>query len=287
MLAVFKRELRSYFNTPIGYIFMAAFLFFGGLFFALINLFGKNPDFSATLGNITFIFLLTVPILTMRLLSEERNKKTDQLLLTSPLSLSGIVLGKYFAAVFVFLISLLITALYPFIISIYGILAGWEILGSYIGFFLMGAAFISVGLFISALTENQLIAAILTFVVLLLNYLIDALMQIVPTSTLSGIIFIALVVLGLAIFIYLSTRNAYIGILWVLLGGAATALIGILNASLYQGLIVKVLTWLSLLDRYNEFSMGILSLSPIVYYLTFSAIFVFLTVRTQEKRRWS
>lgn len=287
MLAVFKRELRSYFNTPIGYIFMGAFLGIGGIFFALINLFGRSPDFTSTLGNITFIFLLTVPILTMRLLSEDRNKKTDQLLLTSPLSLSGIVLGKYFAAVFVFLASLLITALYPLVISLYGVLAGWEIFGSYIGFFLMGAAFISVGLFISSLTENQLIAAILTFVALLMNYLIDGLMQIVPTSTTSGIIFVALVMLALAALIYTSTKNAYIGLLWVLVGGGAIALVGVLNASLYEGLIVKVLSWVSLLDRYNEFSLGILSLSPIIYYLTFSAIFVFLTVRTQEKRRWS
>lgn len=287
MLAVYRRELKAYFNTPIGFIFMAAFLGISGVFVALFNIFGQSPDFKMTLGNITFVFLLTVPILTMRLMSEERNKKTDQLLLTSPLSLSGIVLGKYFAAVTVFLISLLVTALYPLALSMYGSLAGWEILGSYLGFFLMGAAFIAVGLFISSLTENQLIAAIITFVALLLNYLLDGIIQIVPTSTAAGIVFVALVAIGLAALFYSATRNIYIGLILLLVGGAATALAAILNASLFDGLIVKVLSWISLLDRYDDFSVGILSLSPIVYYLTFSAALVFLTVRTQERRRWS
>ena len=287
MLAVYRRELKTYFNTPIGYIFMGAFLGVSGVFFALINLFGQSPDFKGTLSNITFIFLLTVPILTMRLLSEERNKKTDQLLLTSPLSLSGIVLGKYLAAVSVFLFSLLVTALYPLAMSMYGTLAGWEILGSYLGFFLMGSAFIAVGLFISALTENQLIAAIITFVALLLNYLLDGLMQIVPAGNAAGIIFAALTVIALAGLFYSATRNIYIGLLVILLGGGAIALIAGLNASLFDGLIVKVLSWFSLLTRYDDFTVGILRLSPIVYYLTFSGALVFLTVRTQERRRWS
>jgi len=287
MLAVYRREIKSYFNTPIGYIFMGAFLGVSGVFFALFNLFGQSPDFKGTLSNITFIFLLTVPILTMRLLSEERNKKTDQLLLTSPLSLSGIVLGKYFAAVTVFLISLLVTALYPLAMSMYGPLAGWEIFGSYVGFFLMGSSLIAVGLFISSLTENQLIAAIITFVVLLLTYLLDGLMQIVPTGNAAGIIFVALCVLALAGLFYSATRNIYIGLLIVLLGGGAIGITAGIDASMYNGLIVKVLSWFSLLSRYNDFSVGILRLSPIVYYLTFSAALVFLTVRTQERRRWS
>lgn len=287
MLAIYKRELRSYFNTPIGYIFVGAFLGISGVFFALFNLFGQSPDFKGTLSNITFVFLLTVPILTMRLLSEERNKKTDQLLLTSPLSLSGIVMGKYFAAVTVFLLSLLVTALYPLAMSMYGTLAGWEIFGSYVGFFLMGCSFIAVGLFISSLTENQLIAAIITFVALLLTYLMDGLMQIVPAGNAAGIVFVVLCVIALAGLFYSATRNIYIGLLIVLLGGGAVGFTAGLNASMYNGLITKVLSWFSLLSRYDDFSVGILRLSPIVYYLTFSAALVFLTVRTQERRRWS
>jgi ABC-2 type transport system permease protein len=109
----------------------------------------------------------------------------------------------------------------------------------------------------------------------------------VPTSTAAGIVFVALVAIGLAALFYSATRNIYIGLILLLVGGAATALAAILNASLFDGLIVKVLSWISLLDRYDDFSVGILSLSPIVYYLTFSAALVFLTVRTQERRRWS
>ena len=123
--------------------------------------------------------------------------------------------------------------------SMYGPLAGWEIFGSYVGFFLMGSSFIAVGLFISALTENQLIAAIITFVALLLSYLMDGLMQIVPTGNAAGIVFVALAVLALAGLFYTATRNLYIGLFVLLLGGGAIGLTAGLNADLFNGLIVR------------------------------------------------
>lgn len=178
--------------------------------------------------------MMLVPVLTMRLLSEERKTKTDQLLLTSPVPLLSIVLGKYMAAVFVFLITLLITSIYPIILFIYGSPALGEILGGYLGFFLMGCTFIAIGLFVSSLTENQLTAYIATFAVLLLLWLMD----------------------------------------WI-------------TPNLNNMIIVQILEWLSILKRFNDFGMGILSLSPIVYYVSFSAVFVFLTMRVMEKRRWS
>jgi len=234
MWAVLKREIQAYFYSPIGYVFMGFFLLVSGFFFAASNIFAGSAEFSSLLGNITFLFLLLVPVLTMRLLTEERKNKSDQLLLTSPLSLTSIVMGKYLAAVVVFLLTLVITAIYPIILFAYGEPSLGEILGGYIGFFLMGCAFIAIGLFVSALTENQVTAAVATFAVLLLMWLMD----------------------------------------WI-------------TPNINNATVAKILDWFSILKKFENFGIGVLSLSPMVYYITFAGIFVFLTIRAIEKRRWS
>ena len=288
MLAVFKRELRAYFTSSIGFIFMGFFLLLSGFFFAMTNLFPASPDYNAVLGSITFIFLIVVPILTMRLMPDDKRQRTDQLLFTSPTSLTGIVLGKYFAAVSVFVLTLLITCIYPIILSFFGNLATWEIVGGYIGFLLLGSAFISIGLFISTLTENQVIAAVITFSALLFMWILDWVTQGLPTDKTSGIIFAGIIALALGAFVYFNTRNIYVGVATTLVGAIIIVLTYFLaDKYFFDGFIVRVFEWFSLLKRYEEFQIGILSLSPIVYYITFSAAFVFLTIRVLEKRRWS
>ena len=173
MQAIFKKEMRNYFKTPIAYIFIAPFIALTALFFVSGALSSGSATVDYILGPINIICLFTVPILTMQLLSEERNKKTDQLLLTSPISVWDIITGKYFAALSVFLITLGITLVFPAILFIIGKPILTEIIGSYIGFILIWATFIAVGVFISSITESQVISAILTFVVLLLLYSID------------------------------------------------------------------------------------------------------------------
>ncbi|WHH60239.1 ABC transporter permease [Petroclostridium sp. X23] len=234
MVAILKRELKAYFFSPIGYIFIGFFLLLSGFFFAATNLFTMTADMKQMFGNLSIVFLFLVPVLTMRLISEEKKTKTDQLLFTSPVSVTGIVLGKYLAAVSVFFVTLLITGAYPVILYFFSKPALGEILAGYLGFFLMGTSFIAVGLFISALTENQITAAVASFGTLLLLWLMD---WVVP-------------------FI----QNPY---------------------------AVKALEWLSILRRFQDFVIGVLSLSPIIYYISFSAAFVFLTIRVLEKRRWS
>lgn len=287
MTAIWKREIRAYFLSPVGYIFMGFFLLLSGFFFAVTNLLPANPNYTGVLGDITFVFLFLVPILTMRLLSEEVGEKTDQLLLTSPLRVFDIVLGKYLAAVTVFLLTLLITCIYPFILSFFGSIAVWEITGGYIGLFLLGSAFIAVGLFVSSLTGNQLIAAVITFSALLLMWIIDWIIQGVPTDKVSGLVFAGIIVAGLALLVYYSIRNLYISIAVAVGGAAVITIVHLLNPSLYSGFIVRFLEWFSLLQRYQEFHMGVLSLSPVIYYLSFSFAFLFLTTRVIEKRRWS
>ena len=288
MLAVFKRELRAYFTSSTGFIFMGFFLLLSGFFFAMTNLFPASPDYNSVRGSITFIFLIVVPILTMRLMPDDKRQRTDQLLFTSPTSLTGIVLGKYFAAVSVFVLTLLITCIYPIILSFFGNLATWEIVGGYIGFLLLGSAFISIGLFISTLTENQVIAAVITFSALLFMWIIDWVAQGLPTDKTSGIIFAGIIVLALGAFVYFNTRNIYVGVATTLVGAIIIVLTYFLaDKYFFDGFIVRAFEWFSLLKRYEEFQIGILSLSPIAYYITFSAAFVFLTIRVLEKRRWS
>lgn len=174
MLAIFKRELRAYFMSPTGYIFMSLFLLVGGVLFAFGNLVALSSQYTGFLGSILFMFLLAVPVLTMRLFTDEMRMRTDQLLLTSPVRISEIVLGKYLAALVVFAITMVITIFYAVLIAIFGELDAWATVGGYIGFLLVGCAFISIGMFVSATTENQVIAAIVTFAALLLSWIMDA-----------------------------------------------------------------------------------------------------------------
>ena len=288
MLAVFRRELKAYFSSPIGFVFVGFFVLIGGVFFALSNLLTGNPSFTGVLSNLTFIFLFLVPILTMRLLSEEMRQKTDQLLITSPLSITGIVLGKYLAAVGVFVITLLITVLFPVLMSFFSLLGlgWWEILGGYIGFLLMGCAFISIGLFFSSVTDNQLVAAVETFAALLLIWILDFVAQSVPSDAVSGLIFLAVIGVALVALVWFSTRSLIAAIVAFIVAAAAVVLLFVFSHSFFTGLIAKILTWFSLVKRYNDFSMGVLGLSPIVYYISFAGAFVFLTIRMIDKRRW-
>lgn len=287
MRAVYKKELKTYFLTPGGYIFMGAFLLIAGLFFTLQNLFSGSSDYSSVLGSLILIFLLVVPILTMRLFTEEKRQKTDILLLSSPVSIQGIVLGKFFAAVTVFLITLIVTMLFPLLLSFHGRMDWAQIWGTYIGFFFLGSAFIAIGTYISEVAESQTSAAILTFSALLASWIIDYIRSFVPMSPLSGAVFILLLLIaGLALF----QRKAEDWRITVAAG--AILLIGVVivyaaaQESLY-GLISKSISWFSLTSRFQRFSMGILRLDAVVYYISFSAFFLYLTGSRIENRRWS
>ena len=171
MIAILKREIKSYFITPIGGLYMGFFLLTAGIFFFFSNLMGQSSHFTTLLRSILFIYLFAIPLLTMRLFSEEKRQRTDQLLLTSPVSIPEIVLGKFLAAFSLYVLTLLVTLMYVIVIVIFGDLAVWETVGSYIGFILLGASYIAIGVFISAGTENQLTAALVTFFSLMMIWL--------------------------------------------------------------------------------------------------------------------
>ncbi len=187
MKAIFKKELKGYFSTPLGFVFIAAFVAVSALFFALYNLLQGIGDPTYVFSNITLLLILLIPILTMRSFAEEKSKKTDRLLLTAPVRVYEIVLGKLFAACFVLLVTLIIMLIYPLILSFYTDINWGEIFGTYLGFFLMGATFISIGIFLSNLTESLIISAISTFVVLFVLYLMDWITYVTSSEIISKV----------------------------------------------------------------------------------------------------
>ena len=182
MSAIYKRELKSYFRSFIGFLFIAVTLFFLGLYFSVYNLMNGYPYFAYVVSSVTFLFMLTVPILTMRILAEEKRSKTDQLILTAPVSVGGIVMGKFLALLTIFAIPVAIICFYPLIMAQYGSVPMGEAYLSILAYFLFGMTAIAIGLFLSSVTESQVIAAVLTFLVLFLGYMMDSICSIISST---------------------------------------------------------------------------------------------------------
>lgn len=287
MLAVFRRELKSYFTTPIGYIFMGVFLLISGIFFSLMNLLQNDGNYVNVLNTIVFIFLFLVPILTMRTLSEEKKNKTEQLLLTSPLSIWDIVVGKFLASSVLFLITLVITLIYPLIIKFNGYVAPTEVLCTYIGFFLIGCSFIAVGTFISSLTENQISSAIGTFGALLILWIMEWITQNVQSGIKSGLIFALILIAIIVIIINSTVKNPYFSGIAGVIGLLIVLSVYFIKKSFFEGFIANFLNWMSVLTRFDSFSGGVFDVSSVVYYLSFIFVFLLLTVKSIDKKRWS
>lgn len=233
MKTIFKRELAAFFRSPVAYVVIAMFVVVTGLFFWIYNILYGSVYFGSTLNSISLFLIFFAPIITMRLLADEKRNGTEVLLRTSPVSMRGIVLGKFLAGYCVYAIMTGITVIFPIIMSFYGTIPIAETLGAYIGFLLVGAVFVSIGLFTSSLTENQVVAAISGIVILLLTY-------------------------------FMSSIGATIG------GWLGTALM-----------------WLSPLAKFTEFASGLLNFSSIIFYLSFTAVMIFVTTMNMERKRWN
>ena len=188
MLTIWKRELQSYFYTPVGYVFMGVFLTLSSVMFFLSILRQRSSDLMTFLGQLGYLWMLLTPVLTMRLLAEERQKRTDQLLLTSPVSLPGIVLGKYLAAVTLMLLTVALTGLFAIIVAIYGQVYPGELLVGYLGFILQGCAFIAIDLFLSGCATNQVTAAVMAFGVNFALWMLDLLATAVSVDFLADVL---------------------------------------------------------------------------------------------------
>lgn len=233
MLAVFRREIRAYFISPIGYLFMGVFLILSGAALAATTLYAATASLTNYFFYLMMSFVVLIPILTMRLFSEERKLKTDQLLLTSPVSLFGIVFAKFAAAFSLFAATLLLSCLNFLTVIPYGAINGAVCFSNVFGILCIGGAFCAIGLFISALTENQLISALLS-----------------------------------------------IGVIFAFLG------IGLITPGVTNTTLRVFLKWLSVFDRYYTFGYGLFDFTSVLYFISITLIFLFLTVRVLEKRRW-
>lgn len=233
MNAVFKREFKSYFSTPVGFIVLAAFYFFLGLYFSMIYSYG-SPDTSMVIVAMSTVIIFTMPVLTMRLMSEDRRQKVDQALLTAPVKLTSIVLGKFFAALAVFAIGFAPTLIFEIIVATYVSVNIMSYIYALIGMMLLGSALIAIGMFISSLTESSVISAILTLVI---NILV----------------------------LYMSNFASMINVSW----------------------ISKIIEKAAFITAFDNFGENIFSISDIVYFVSISVAFLFLCVRSLEKRRWA
>jgi ABC-2 type transport system permease protein len=286
MLPIYKKEIRTYFTQMTGYIFLASLVLLMGLFFVMVNVYGQSGEFYQVLSGTTILFFILIPALTMRLFAEETRHKTDQLLFTSPLSLWKIVTGKFLAALTLFTVGVVITMLFPLMLSPFGALPMNMIVSAYIGYYLLGACFIAIGMFISILTENQIIAAVVTFAVLLFMFLIDANIPKMPIDTTSSFNFVAVLIICAAVLLYFSTKNLLVSIAAGAVGVGIALIIYLVNDLVYGGLIGKVMQWVSLYSRFANIINGIIHIGDILFYISMSALFIYLTVNTIEKRRW-
>ena len=287
MKAVFRHELNSYFTNVSGYVLGAFILLFSGIYTMVYNLNAAYANFEYVLGGMSFVFLIIVPILTMRVIAEERRQKTDQLLYSLPLTMTKVVLGKYAALLVVLLVPLAIVSLYPLILTAYGNVHLPTAYGAVAGFFLLGAALIAIGVFISSVTESQAVAAGLCFVVMLVNYYITSLAHYVPTSAFGSLMACTILILLLALIFRLMTKNSLASLLVGLVLEGALLVYYARSSTAFEGLFAEIMENLSLFERFYGFVDGVFDLTSVVYFISVIAFFLFLSVQSMEKRRWS
>lgn len=287
MSALFIKELRGYFTGLTGYIYTSFVLIFAGIYVMALNLTQGYPQFEYVMESISFIFLLAVPILTMRAFAEEKRQKTDQLLYSLPIRLSSVVTAKYLAMLAVTLAPTLIMCAYPLILSAFGTVFLVNAYASILMFFLLGAALTSIGMFISALTENQVVSAVITLVAMLIVYFMSGLAAYVSGAAISSLIALCLLALACAAGAYILTKSALLAAGLGALGVGALYAAYTLNESAFSGLFPGIMSKLSLFDRFYEVSTGVLDLKSAVYFISVACVFWFMTVQALEKRRWN
>jgi len=287
MTAVLKHELRSYFHSLTAYVFGAFLLAFIGLGSVLYNLQAAFSNFEFVLSFGCLVFVVIVPILTMRVIAEERKQKTDQLLYSLPISTVQVIMGKYLALLLVYLVPLAIISLYPLLFSQYGQVYLLTAYSSILAFFILGAALIALGLFISSLTDNQGLAAGIGIAVILFNYYSVSLSESVSSTAFGGMVALAILIVALGFIIKYLTKNEFLAWGLSLALYAAMMITAWTDSTIFEGLLPAVMTRLSLFERFYVFVNGVFDMGSIVYYLTVIAFFLFLSVQSLEKRRYN
>lgn len=287
MTAIFKREFRSYFTGMVGYAVAAVSLFFLGLYFTNRNLLYQSSDFAGVLYTTTLILLFLLPAVSMRSFAEERRARTDQLLLTSPVSIPAIVAGKFLAQLAVFCVPLTAAAVMPLILTAFGKVSLISAYAALLGYILLGGACLAVGTFISCLTENQIVAYLASFVVLLIAYLMNGIKTMFTSGNILAFVVFALVLLAASAAVGVVCKNILAGGAVLAVGAAALFGLFILRPAWLLSAFDAVLTALALFAPYAEIIGGSFSLPVILYYLSVIGVFLFFTGQTLERRRWN
>lgn len=287
MIAVWKHELKNYFHSLTAYVFGAFLLAFTGIGAMLYNIQAAVSNFEYVLSFGSLVFVVIVPVLTMRVIAEERRQKTDQLLYSLPITTTQVIAGKYLALLVVYLIPLCVISLYPLVFAQFGEVCLLTAYGSIFAFFVLGAALITLGVFISSLTDNQGLAAGIGVAVILLNYYSVSLSEYVSATAAGSAIALAVIALLLGVVIRYLTRNGNLAywVSFILIFGI-TALY-VLDSTMFEGLLPNIMEKLSLFERFNVFVNGIFDMTAIVFYITVIAFFLFLSVQSLEKRRYN
>ena len=287
MIAVLEHELRSAFNSLVIYLFCAALLCFVGVGAMIYNIQASVANFEYVLNFVSIGLVVIIPVLTMRSFAEERKQKTDQLLYALPLKTWQIVGGKYLSLVVMFLLPVIIICAYPYIFSRYGEVYLPGAYGALLAFFVMGAALIAVGMFISSLTDNQGFAAGISIVLFLFNYYSVSLAEQVSSTGFGSAVVLCVIALLAGFVVRALTKND-----WIALGvggglAALTIILYLLIPDSFEGLLPNIMKKLSLFDRFSTFVNGVFDLSGLVFYGSVIAFGLFLTVQSLEKRRYN
>ena len=288
MKAVYTKELRSYFTSTLGYIYIGMMLAIFGMNFFQYCMYYGYTDYSYVISSTTTLVLLVMPVLTMRLFSDEMRSKTDQMLFTAPVSTTQIVVGKFLAAVTVFTITVVLTIPQPLvIIGLGGKLAVARTVGAYIALYLMGISLIAIGMFISSCTNNPIAALIISIVAFLLMFMCNGIGNILPSTVAFAVAFCVIILDFLVWFLYRAVKEIYLSAIVGVLGIGAIVALYFLKPQVYNGLVANVLNWVSITARYTDFYSGVFTVAHIVFYITMTVLFAFLTVQRIERRRWS
>ena len=287
MTAIYKRELKSYFCSVTGYMFCAFMLLFAGIYTMAVNINSAYANFEYVLSNMSFIFIIIIPVLTMRVISEERKQRTDTLLYSLPVSMTKVVVSKYLAMLTVLAVPVLVMGLYPLVLSLFGKVNFLSAYSALVGFFLLGAGLISMGLFASSLTENQALSAGIAFLIVLINYFITSFAYYLSSTAAASLIALAIMVLALVVIVYVLTKEFSLSASVAIIGEGILFFVYYAFPEKLEGLFPASIEKLSLFERFNIFTQGIFDISSVIYLVAVSAVFVFLTVQSMEKRRWS
>ena len=287
MTAIFKREFKSCFTGMIGWVIAAVSLFFLGLYYTNRNLLYASSDFATVLYTMTMILLFLLPAIIMRSFSEERKNKTDQLLLTSPVGIPSIVAGKYLAEVAVFALPLAAAVIMPLILTAFGTVSLVAAYSALLGYLLLGAACLAVGTWISALTENQILAYLATFGALLVAYLMNGIQTMFTTGNLLAFIVFMIVLLVASVLVGVICKRLAAGAVVFCAGAVVLFVLFQLRPAWLLTAFNAVLSALALFEPFKDIVGGMFSIPAIVYYLSVMGLFLFLTGQALARRRWN